>query len=540
MASSTDAAISQPAVGPSHEPFSINILVRVKTMQQQNGLRRQDYHRYRQYCTRRLHRIRKATKLTNGRDRFKKCTIPEDFTIDKILEIPLVSAERAWAYAAELLGVYAQFIEDKPALKYHGIGRLRKAVSYSQILLAMCRVHCDSRTVMEAEAYESFMSGVLEFNLENYTAALKKLTAAKDLYQKLSVLTTSKTEGELKMEKAYYAQMLDSDIAPKLRQCRYYADEDGHHPVEKKVEGAAVKEGAKASKSQVALLQQIDATKAKGDARGDVMSLEDYYNATDDAVASAIDGCSEVAGLCQEVLSKVHSEMVKSEEESGGVDWAAHEVEMRKVSDEVSGERSLLLIYGLLAKIRSLNVWIGTSKGRMSVKPEEGVRLCDMLLDTQEGRAEKQAIKDLRLFFLALSHASAGKVPEAISLLQLLEQRTSSQLTPEDTRMSRAAVSLRSDLLPAAATQWRLKCLLQLVAEKGGHPVEAPAATDSAKLFPPPLQPMPSKPLVIDMAFDYITPPDLSKEVEEHKPQKEAASTGLLGRLGGWWGGGRN
>ncbi|KAF4748752.1 signal recognition particle subunit srp68 [Perkinsus olseni] len=102
---------------PAHAPFSLNILVKVKTMQQQNGLRHQDYHRYRQYCSRRLHRIRKATKLTNGRERFKKCAIPDDFSLDKVLEIPLVSAERAWAYSAELLGVYAQFIEDKPALR---------------------------------------------------------------------------------------------------------------------------------------------------------------------------------------------------------------------------------------------------------------------------------------------------------------------------------------------------------------------------------------------------------------------------------------
>ncbi|KAF4741895.1 signal recognition particle subunit srp68, partial [Perkinsus olseni] len=94
----------------------------------------------------------------------------------------------------------------------------------------------------------------------------------------------------------------------------------------------------------------------------------------------------------------------------------------------------------------------------MSVKPEEGVRLCDMLLETLEGTAEKQAIKDIRLLFLALAHASGGKVSEAVSLLQLLEQRSATQLKPEqDTRLSRGILRLRADLLPAAAVQWRLK-----------------------------------------------------------------------------------
>lgn len=80
------------------------------------------------------------------------------------------------------------------------------------------------------------------------------------------------------------------------------------------------------------------------------------------------------------------------------------------------------------------------------------------------------------------------------------------------------------------------RCLLHMVGEKGTQPMESTTA-ESTKLFPPSLQPMPCKPLVIDMAFDYIAPPDLSREVEEHKPQKQAASTGLLSRLGGWWGG---
>lgn len=49
------------------EAFSVSILELIKTSQMQNGLRHGDYMRYRQYCTRRLRRIRKSIKFTHGK-----------------------------------------------------------------------------------------------------------------------------------------------------------------------------------------------------------------------------------------------------------------------------------------------------------------------------------------------------------------------------------------------------------------------------------------------------------------------------------------
>jgi hypothetical protein len=46
---------------------SLDLLARVKAAQLTNGLRHNDYERYRAYLSRRLHRIRVATKLTNAR-----------------------------------------------------------------------------------------------------------------------------------------------------------------------------------------------------------------------------------------------------------------------------------------------------------------------------------------------------------------------------------------------------------------------------------------------------------------------------------------
>lgn len=77
-------------------------------MQQQHGLRHGDYQRYRGYCTRRVKRLRNVLGLPQGDKRhFKK----RDVTVahiegkksdERYIYIPLMLAERAWAYAMQV------------------------------------------------------------------------------------------------------------------------------------------------------------------------------------------------------------------------------------------------------------------------------------------------------------------------------------------------------------------------------------------------------------------------------------------------------
>ena len=82
---------------------SLDIFDVVKSSRAQHGLRHGDYLRYRQYCARRLHRLRKSLKLTQGKGRFVKKPIePRVVAQGKHLLIPLYCSERAWAYAMQL------------------------------------------------------------------------------------------------------------------------------------------------------------------------------------------------------------------------------------------------------------------------------------------------------------------------------------------------------------------------------------------------------------------------------------------------------
>lgn len=51
----------------SKKNIAVDLLIMVKSAQNQNGLRHNDYSRYHKYCIRKLHRMRKSLKFTHGR-----------------------------------------------------------------------------------------------------------------------------------------------------------------------------------------------------------------------------------------------------------------------------------------------------------------------------------------------------------------------------------------------------------------------------------------------------------------------------------------
>ena len=80
------------------------VLETVKAAQLQNGLRHRDFQRYRQYCARRLRRIRKSVKFMHGKGKqfINKKVNAETATENRLLYLPLYNAERAWGYAMQL------------------------------------------------------------------------------------------------------------------------------------------------------------------------------------------------------------------------------------------------------------------------------------------------------------------------------------------------------------------------------------------------------------------------------------------------------
>ena len=103
------------------------------------------------YCTRRLRRMRKSLKFTQGhRHRYHKRELkPEIVSEVRFLYLPLVCAERAWALGMEL----KQETNTEPRKRFHLLRRLNKAAKYADQLLKLSENcgRCDARTRLEAD-----------------------------------------------------------------------------------------------------------------------------------------------------------------------------------------------------------------------------------------------------------------------------------------------------------------------------------------------------------------------------------------------------
>lgn len=133
---------------------SLTVLRMIKDAQQQHGLRHGDFQRYRGYCTRRIGRLRKVLRLPQGEKRhFKKrdvlaAHVEGSNADERFLHIPLIMAERAWAYAMQL----RQESTTEPRKRFHVVGKLRKACAYALQLQDLCKV-CANQSQMRIGIY---------------------------------------------------------------------------------------------------------------------------------------------------------------------------------------------------------------------------------------------------------------------------------------------------------------------------------------------------------------------------------------------------
>ena len=165
------------------ELVSLAIFDSIKSAHAQHGLRHGDYLRYRQYCSRRLHRLRKSVGFLHGKGRFVKKTLePRMVRHGRHLMLPLFCAERAWSYA---MALKREASDDEPRPRYHLLHRLQKAAKWASVLSQLCATRADKRTALEAEAYAGYMHGNLHLEREQWGEALTHLRRTRTITTEL-------------------------------------------------------------------------------------------------------------------------------------------------------------------------------------------------------------------------------------------------------------------------------------------------------------------------------------------------------------------
>ncbi|XP_055364908.1 signal recognition particle subunit SRP68 [Betta splendens] len=196
--------------------IGLEILQVIKESQQQHGLRHGDYQRYRGYCSRRLRRLRKTLGFRMGnRHKFigKKVTV-EMVSDSRYLLVVLMEAERAWSYAMQL----KQEANTEPRKRFHLLARLRKAAKHSEKLEKLCESpRVDAKTKLEAQAYTAYLTGMVEFELQEWKRAMEAFNKCKTIYEKLASAFTEDLA-------VLYRQRVD-EISPNIRYCAYNIDD---------------------------------------------------------------------------------------------------------------------------------------------------------------------------------------------------------------------------------------------------------------------------------------------------------------------------
>lgn len=309
--------------------IDLPILESIKDLQTQHGLNYENYQRYRSYCSRRLHRLRKSLNVHQGiassakarHQRGRKLMDISNAMVleagekdqeyaERILSIPLCLAERAWSYAMQL----KQETSDHPRRKYHLIRRLYKASEHAERFEKLCHdpeSPCSDRTKKEATAYAAYIVGLYNVERGNWAEAKEKLRSSLTIYMGLS--TNVRKDRVIE----HYRQRID-ELRASLRYCAFNLGEQDSQqkfkvklPSELQFHDLAFKH-AEQLQTELAAKKAVEKTKkvVKMDTSPIVAPT-----ATATAAASTVEDEDDEFEETQEGLAEEESD-VESEEES--------------------------------------------------------------------------------------------------------------------------------------------------------------------------------------------------------------------------------
>ncbi|KAJ1959178.1 signal recognition particle subunit srp68 [Dispira parvispora] len=216
-------AMDTTDASPSSSLAAISILRWVHEQRNANGLRQQDYPRYRKFCSSQLQKLRKSCQLTHkSKGPYKRKTITQDLVREdaQSVLIPLVEAERAWAYAQELRVQSASTGE--PRQRYHQVRRLRKAIQLGLELFGLTVVDeenvlltgSDQRLDLESLAYVLNLGGLERLAVQDWQAALELLVLTRQTLTQLIGVTSEAHLGSL-------CRAFTDELDPQIRYCAY-------------------------------------------------------------------------------------------------------------------------------------------------------------------------------------------------------------------------------------------------------------------------------------------------------------------------------
>eukprot|EP00727_Mastigamoeba_balamuthi_P009968 m51a1_g5594 putative signal recognition particle subunit srp68 isoform x1 (630) ;mRNA; f:661437-663568 len=569
------AAVAQPAEPAEKFCHKLGVFGTIKQSQMQNGLRHEDYERYRAYCARRLHRIRKSLDFTCGKNTkyVKKDVTSANARDPRHLLLVLVCAERSWAH-------YMSIKQQTPLPAFsrlHMINRLKKAVHYAATLEAVCSAAAEPRTVVEAKAYHAWMSGNLALERQCWAEAHAHYEVARGVCEQLSRVGFTE-------QQALMVERLE-ELAPKLKYCAYHMKQQKAPaaPVEADAGLQALVEGVVAAASTGCEETGVKAVAWKGNevpVRNEKVRVR---LAAAHEAAKAAASCAEPEErykLHERVFTVLSDATQQLRNEKAGQIRHGVKPEALKDTDCLTDYVTYLRLMNSIER----SVWIARAQqhripdgalsddsapaipanlAKRSVRAEDIARLYDVacgsaseaatLTGDPAVSARLLCLRAMRAYYVALTFLSQAKHTDAyiifsrtLSLVASARARNA-QGADQLTTVESAAQKYRviSQARAAAAALKEKPAEAQAAVTGSGRSAQAapsieddpdawdPAWEDQRRFvgnFPPQMEIVPPRPIVFDLAFAEVDYPSL-----EHRTKAHAAQPAKSGGFFSFW-----
>jgi len=506
----------------------LRVLETAKAAQRANGLAHRDYLRYRQYCARRLRRLRRRLRKH------------EDVT--RALQEPLLCAERAWAHAM-LLKQENHEEGEAPRRRLHLLRRLRKAAHWADQLKEQCSQKADDRTVLEAEAYAAWMRGNLLLEKEDWRDAFVHFSRADDIYARLLDLVEPELR-ELMRERV-------DEIRPAIRYCQYNVKRSSGHAANEALQELRVEGDAFAGNE----LLQAKFNKIMEESREQEADQAAAFpwKARSIAVRSTsmrvklleireklavIEGKSgedaeraflETVSVCDDAIRLAREEevrIVKTMQTVNAADQVKTEFQcilayvkgmklraslkrsFMQVKQKGSSDEQIIMLYErILQTIEDLRAVLAVSEEENSSKddfPEE--------LDPEAISLDEDLSRAGRCLSISHMFFSQGRWPETLALLDRNLERVGIFKT------QRQVSSSQSALLQFIENESRkLKSITLAKSFKQGKQEMRPAVEGKVHLsaLPPPIEAIPGYPVLVDLALHHLKLGDIPEAAEK-------------------------
>lgn len=581
--------------------IELPLLVIVKYLQHQNGLKHKDFAQYTRYCSRKLHRLRSGLKMKCGRNKFQKSYLESsDYTSHKHLLVLILLIERSWSAGTEIgsrlaNNSNAQHGASNSRGRFHEIRKLRRGCNLSNLLMEVAKDRCTTRSIVEVQAYQSYILGNYYLKCSNWEKGAVELNKSLKLYNQLKLDASVFEKSNIfsyfnipKLLKTDCVKIYDdriTEMAPLIRLCMYHCkrlnisvpDFDDAVSDLKFGDSSVNNSNMKFFHNDKEYCVPIPSLEMS------LVELHESYKVVKESIdpedtekilklsSNTVIECFSETLMCSSTLkNRIHEEMTKANVNgeaslTSGLqshDWIAFESYTRNFNSFVSIERDLIFAFQLTEYFNKPEFYTrliflddenwnnisrelqssSTKKSNPLRHPEEGVRICDILnftiseitsnnkTDFTASLTEilRMVISNCRSLFLSHCFGQKGKIQEAFILCDLVRSRLEIVADFDKILLDRDGIFQRIITL----TQGINSILVEMATKSyniylSNVAVQAPLQNKVSstkgindildeETLKPRVLPIPVKPIMFDIASDFISPPDLSNKTKKN------------------------